>query len=178
MLLAHEDETKKHKTEHSNAHKLRVDEKMKTKEHEHKMLRKDLTSSATHESTRGDKNVKGSSLAECSSAGMASTGYMRTGKCTDAPGDEGSHHICIDLQGATAGGKNFCEVTGQSNWCAEQGECQDDESQMCDRRGWCVCQWAFAGFLESGGSCDQLAVTCDATHMAALEAYRSEPSQF
>jgi uncharacterized protein (DUF2237 family) len=171
MLLERENRTKK-KRERSDTHMLRTEEqgKTKTKKHEDTHM-KDLSSS--------DKNVEGNRLAQCSTSGMAATGFSRTGKCTDAGStDAGSHHICIDLKGATVGGQNFCQVTGQSNWCDEQGECQDDESQMCDRSGWCVCQWAFAGFLQNGGSCDQLAVNCDATHMAALEAYRSDPSEF
>lgn len=41
-------------------------------------------------------NVNGGSLAKCSEAGMARTGYARTGSCEDATGDIGSHHVCID----------------------------------------------------------------------------------
>jgi uncharacterized protein (DUF2237 family) len=181
-MLEHEHMTQKQNKEHSSGHMLRKEEQV-TEEKTHELNTrphgKALISSAKHDSSMtGDQNVKGSSLAQCSSDGEAATGYMRTGKCTDAPGDSGSHHICIDLQGATAGGQNFCEVTGQSNWCVEQGECHEDPSQMCDRRGWCICQWAFAGFLANGGSCDQLDVNCDASHMVALEAYRADPAQY
>lgn len=178
MLLARDNMTKK-KTAHRDAGRLRTVEQKKTEKHKHKHKSSGAhLVDSKHGSTRSDQNVEGTALAQCSSAGMATTGYMRTGQCTEAAGDAGSHHICIDLQGATLGGQNFCQVTGQSNWCDEQGECQDNESEMCDRKDWCVCQWAFAGFLASGGSCDAMKVVCGATHMAALEAYRSDAAQY
>ena len=76
------------------------------------------------------QNVYGESLASCSSSGMAKTGYTRTGYCVDQNDDSGSHHICIDLS-STIGG-NFCDVTGQSDWCSSSMACNDDDETLAD----------------------------------------------
>merc|ERR1719162_625868 len=125
----------------------------------------------------GDKtNVNGGVLSTCSSAGTAMTGFMRDGTCVDTGDDDaGSHHICIKMK------SDFCTVTGQSNWCEEQANCMtadgtESATEMCDIENWCVCQWAFAGYLkeakDKGQSCaDTLDLECSATNMAALTAY-------
>ena len=71
------------------------------------------------------RNVYGSSLEPCSSDGMALTGYTRTGYCIDQNDDQGSHHICIDLSSASGG--NFCDVTGQDDWCSSEMPRHDDQ---------------------------------------------------
>merc|ERR1712146_515946 len=76
----------------------------------------------------------------CSGNGMALTGFTRTGQCVDRNDDAGSHHVCIDMKSNTGG--NFCSVTGQPNWCGSQ--------MACDGAG-CVCQWAFASYLQRAG---------------------------
>ena len=39
---------------------------------------------------------------------------------------------------------------------------------------WCVCQWAFSSYLDRAGGCDHIQdIVCDATNMAALDAYRA-----
>ena len=39
----------------------------------------------------------------------------------------------------------------------------------------CVCQWAFASYLERAGGCDQIQkVVCEATNMVALTHYRQQ----
>lgn len=38
-------------------------------------------------------NVNGASLERCSGAGMALTGFTRTGECIDLLDDVGSHHV-------------------------------------------------------------------------------------
>ena len=69
------------------------------------------------------------------------TGWTRDGRCVDYGNDSGSHHICIDLKSTDP---NFCEQTGQPNWCSEQGECdfgdqtKVTENTLCDREHWWV----------------------------------------
>lgn len=125
----------------------------------------------------GHKNVNGGALGLCSENGMAMTGFTRSGKCEELQDDDGSHHICIDL--STTSGGNFCEVTGQvqggDNWCNDEGECFDNKDKKCPRQHWCVCQWAFAGYLEKAGGCDKIQdVVCTATNMAAMKAYEAK----
>merc|ERR1712124_208794 len=104
---------------------------------------------------------------------MALTGFTRSSKCADQNDDEGSHHICIDMK-STAGG-NFCAVTGQPNWCGSFMECDGNPSQTCPVEHWCVCQWAFASYIERAGGCDKIqSIVCEATNMAALDAYREQ----
>ena len=42
-------------------------------------------------------NVLDTELKTCSSDGMARTGFMRDGHCTEIYDDRGSHHICIGM---------------------------------------------------------------------------------
>ena len=87
--------------------------------------------------------------------------------------DAGSHHICIDLSSESLGGGNFCAVTGQPNWCGSQMTC-DGASGVCPVQHWCVCQWAFSSYLQQAGGCDQIqSISCAATNMAALTAYKA-----
>jgi len=120
-------------------------------------------------------NVYGEDLRACSQEGMALTGYTRTGYCVDQQDDSGSHHICIDLN-STSGG-NFCSVTGQSDWCSGDSACDggDDDDASCPIQNWCVCQWAFANYLESAGGCDMVQeIVCEAINMEAAAAYRTK----
>lgn len=126
-----------------------------------------------HTSNGERKNVLGTSLQSCSTKGTALTGFSRNGKCEDEGGDDaGSHHICIKMKA------DFCTVTGQSNWCGEDMPCMGQEGD-CKIDHWCVCQWAFADYLQSAGGCDQIVdLVCEATNMAAFKAYEKsgEPS--
>jgi len=137
------------------------------------------------------ENVLGTELQRCSYTGMALSGYTRTGYCVDQQDDEGSHHICIDLSSANGG--NFCTVTGQSDWCSSSMECDDsgyysqnvadegnnedddasdDDDQTCPVQNWCVCQWAFANYLEAAGGCDAIQdVVCESINAEAVKAY-------
>ena len=122
-------------------------------------------------------NVNGGELQRCSGAGMALTGFTRNGHCVDRNDDAGSHHICIDMA-STAGG-NFCQVTGQPNWCSSHMTCDTSAGGLtgntCPVEHWCVCQWAFASYLERAGGCDKIQkVVCEATNMVALKAYREQ----
>jgi uncharacterized protein (DUF2237 family) len=121
-------------------------------------------------------NVLGTPLKKCSSAGMALTGFTRQGECVDEHDDDGSHHICIDMASNTGG--NFCTVTGQPNWCASKMACDGDTSSSCAVKHWCVCQWAFAAYIERAGGCDKIQrIDCEATNMVALKAYREQAAK-
>ena len=69
----------------------------------------------------------------------------------------GSHHICINLQ-STASSGNFCEVTGQTDWCSDDKmPCHKNKNdKSCTPANWCVCQWAFRTYLQEAGGCDQI----------------------
>ena len=130
-------------------------------------------------------NVYGNALEPCSQNNMALTGYTRSGSCVEYQDDRGSHHICIDVS-STSGG-NFCTVTGQSDWCSSSMTCDtndygnnDDaganananENGKCPVQNWCVCQWAFASYLEEAGGCDYIQdIQCNAVNLEALLAY-------
>jgi len=127
------------------------------------------------------KNVYGNELESCSQPGMALTGFTRNGHCIDEKDDEGSHHICINLS-STKGG-NFCDVTGQSDWCSSYMACDKIQIMMgdpghgngnhdCPVQNWCVCQWAFSSYLEKAGGCDKIKeIVCEAINIEAIIAY-------
>jgi uncharacterized protein (DUF2237 family) len=119
------------------------------------------------------KNVYGRNLQPCSTDGMALTGFTRSGRCVEEQDDKGSHHICIDLSSASHSGKNFCEVTGQSNWCDDKMPCSDGSDEICPVKNWCVCQWAFAKYIDEAGGCEAIQeINCGATNMEAYKAYQ------
>lgn len=133
---------------------------------------------ATAASSSSQLNLYNQLLQPCSTTGMALTGYTRDGTCVDRADDSGSHHICIDLSSASSNGLNFCQVTGQSNWCAQRMPCAGDDessdsSSYCPVQDWCVCQWAFASYLQEAGGCDAIQeIHCEATNVQAIKAYR------
>eukprot|EP00928_Gymnodinium_smaydae_P024370 TRINITY_DN19735_c0_g1_i1.p1 TRINITY_DN19735_c0_g1~~TRINITY_DN19735_c0_g1_i1.p1 ORF type:complete len:212 (-),score=31.00 TRINITY_DN19735_c0_g1_i1:73-639(-) len=116
-------------------------------------------------------NVMGQPLKPCSTKGTAMTGFERDGTCFDAGDDDaGSHHICIKMK------SDFCNVTGQPDWCTNPAPCMGDSNKKCPIKNWCVCQWAFSGYIEKAGGCDKIVdVECDATNMAARKAYEANP---
>jgi len=119
-------------------------------------------------------NVHGEELSKCSLNGMALTGFTRTGYCVDEDDDKGSHHICIDLSSTASTGQDFCMVTGQDDWCADEMEC-DGKSGQCPVKNWCVCQWAFEGYIEKAGGCDSIQeIVCDSINQKAIEAYEAD----
>lgn len=122
------------------------------------------------------KNVYGEELQPCSMSGMALTGFTRNGFCTNRIDDRGSHHICIDLSSASGG--NFCDVTGQPNWCSSsEMPCHEDPTsrRSCAIEHWCVCQWAFASYIDKAGGCDQIQnIQCDAINIEAMKAYKTQ----
>ena len=70
-------------------------------------------------------------------------------------------------------GGNFCTVTGQPNWCDSMMTCDDNTHLQCPVKNWCVCQWAFAGYLQRAGGCDKIQnIVCDSINMVALKAFR------
>lgn len=118
------------------------------------------------------KNIRGGILKDCSTDGMAKTGYGRDNKCARMEGDKGNHHVCVDLN--TSAERNFCHVTGQSNWCDQEGACVEDDARMCKRQKWCVCEWAFSKAVDAHG-CDAFLVDCDATSDQVLRSYDKDP---
>mmetsp|Transcript_25206 Transcript_25206/g.53592 ORF Transcript_25206/g.53592 Transcript_25206/m.53592 type:complete len:170 (+) Transcript_25206:167-676(+) len=121
-------------------------------------------------------DIYGQELAPCSQPGMALTGFTRDGTCADLIDDEGSHHICIDLS-STEGG-DFCEVTGQPDWCSSSMECDGDAMNVCPVQNWCVCQWAFASYIEDAGGCENIqGIVCDAINEEAIIAYRTSADE-
>ena len=121
-------------------------------------------------------NVNGGALEKCSGTGMALTGFTRNGKCVDQVDDQGSHHICIDMMSLSSSGDNFCQVTGQSDWCSSTMSC-DGTPGMCPVEQWCVCQWAFASYLQKAGGCHSIQnIVCEATNLEAVNAYRKQAS--
>jgi uncharacterized protein (DUF2237 family) len=118
------------------------------------------------------RNVYGKDLQLCSTEGMALTGFTRDGRCVEQQDDVGSHHICINLSSIASSGKNFCIVTGQPDWCDDKMACSDNSDEKCPVEHWCVCQWAFAAYIEKAGGCDAIQeINCDATNIEALKAY-------
>jgi len=116
-------------------------------------------------------NVYGTELESCSSESMALTGYTRDGRCINHDQDHGSHHVCIDMKSTTGG--NFCSVTRQPNWCERKFPCHEDQTKECDITNWCVCEWAFASYIQNAGGCDKIAeVNCEATNGKVLEHYQ------
>ena len=114
-------------------------------------------------------NVYNRPLTLCSQKNQATTGYNRTGICSSLDSDAGKHHVCIKMDKQP----NFCKLTGQNNWCDKPGPCMGDPSDLCERGGWCVCQWAFSSAVKQAG-CDALEVDCDATSALALRAYEHD----
>eukprot|EP00941_MAST-03F_sp_MAST-3F-sp1_P005375 g5375.t1 len=126
-------------------------------------------------------NVTGGTLQQCSQIGEANTGFTRNGQCADINGDIGTHHICYNINAADNNDSNFCQETGQPDWCSEEDACTPGSTEeTCPRVHWCVCQWAFRGFLGSViGGCDAVKVNiqCDATNCEAVKAYRDANDQ-
>lgn len=140
-----------------------------------------LVASSTDDVDGSYQNILGSTLRSCSYDGTALTGYTRTGYCVDQDDDAGSHHICINLSSIATTGQNFCSVTGQSDWCSSTDmPCHEDPNDStCAIENWCVCQWAFASYIEKAGGCDTIQeIQCDAINMKALEAYKSNTNKY
>ena len=128
--------------------------------------------------TKMYKNVYGEELKPCSGSGMAMTGFTRDGRCINRDDDHGSHHVCVNIHMDSLKGGNFCNVTGQSDWCSQSMPCHEDQTKMCDAQNWCVCEWAFSSYINNAGGCDMIAdVDCNATNMKVLEHYEDAASQ-
>ena len=75
-------------------------------------------------------------------------------------------------------GGNFCSVTGQPDWCSSQMACDGGRGEQCPVEHWCVCEWAFASYIERAGGCDRIrSIVCSATNMMALSHYREQASK-
>ena len=65
---------------------------------------------------------------------------------------------------------NFCEVTGQPNWCDDYMQC-DGKRGLCPVQHWCVCEWAFASYI----TCDKIqSIDCEATNRWAYRHYQQK----
>jgi len=117
-------------------------------------------------------NVYGKILEPCSSDGMAKTGYTRNGSCALEDGDIGNHHICIDISSVDQTKGNFCEQTKQPDWCSSDMSCHNS-NKACPVNNWCICQWAFADYIENSGGCENINnIYCESTNSEALKAYK------
>mmetsp|Transcript_64411 Transcript_64411/g.54624 ORF Transcript_64411/g.54624 Transcript_64411/m.54624 type:complete len:118 (+) Transcript_64411:100-453(+) len=106
---------------------------------------------------------------------MALTGFTRSGECVDENDDAGSHHICINLK-STKGG-NFCEQTGQSNWCDGEMTCNSGKG-LCSAANWCVCEWAFVKYISKAGGCSMINdIKCSAINKVVLKHYKNKLDQ-
>ena len=48
-------------------------------------------------------------------------------------------------------------------------------SGNCPVQDWCVCQWAFEGYLQAAGGCDSIqTIKCDSVNIKAIEAYEED----
>merc|ERR1712232_1054250 len=74
---------------------------------------------------------------------------------------------------STTGG-NFCTKTGQSNWCSSSLGCHEDGRKTCRIQNWCVCEWAFASYIEKTGGCDHIQnIVCESINIEAIRAYKT-----
>merc|ERR1719331_913745 len=52
-----------------------------------------------------------------------------------------------------------------------------DKAGLCPIGNWCVCQWAFAKYIDMAGGCNSIVnIECKSTNMAALKAYQNQAS--
>ena len=50
---------------------------------------------------------------------------------------------------------------------------------QCDIENWCVCQWAFASYIQKAGGCDAIQdIQCDAINIQALRAYERDTQKY
>lgn len=110
------------------------------------------------------KNVLGKSLKLCSQPGEALTGFERTGRCVINNSDAGKHTVCMKMT------DDFCKDTGQSDWCKKRQPCNDVDDNKCEVKHWCVCQEAFANYVDRHPTVE---IKCDATALSALEHYEA-----
>jgi len=48
-------------------------------------------------------------------------------------------------------------------------------SGQCPIKNWCVCQWAFARYIQLSGGCDFIqTIKCDAIHESVISTYQSK----
>lgn len=121
----------------------------------------------------GFQNIYGDELKQCSHDGMALTGFMRKGYCDSEPDDVLFHHICVDLSSVNLHPLNFCGTTGQSNWCDEPQLCHGSKEKNCEVKNWCVCQWAFAAYIENAGGCENIHdLVCEAINIEAYKTFK------
>jgi len=56
---------------------------------------------------------------------------------------------------------------------------EDSDTSECPVTNWCVCQWAFASYIEKSGGCGNIqTVVCESINQQALIAYQQKSSQY
>merc|ERR1712008_448367 len=49
---------------------------------------------------------------------------------------------------------------------------------QCPIQNWCVCEWAFANYIEAAGGCDKIQdIVCDSINSEAVDAYISRKDE-
>ena len=58
--------------------------------------------------------------------------------------------------------------------------CHDNPRKSdCGIHNWCVCQWAFARYIEKAGGCDQIQdVVCESINILALKSYQQHSEHY
>ena len=127
----------------------------------------------------GPLNVFGEPLKKCSEAGMALTGYDKTGYCSDNGDGEDYESVCIDIsrttkEGMVYGVYDFCEVIGETdpNWCDQEHRCHDVDYLRCPIVHWCVGVESLAKFIQLSGGCSKMGyIDCSATNAMTAAHY-------
>ena len=118
-------------------------------------------------------NVFNKKLENCSYGNTAVTGYARDGMCNNYNSDTGSHHVCMDISRRFKN-SNFCQITKQPNWCNEKSNCHNSNYRNCNKKNWCVCEWAFSDVVDKIG-CENVSVNCEATNLKTIYNFKNNP---
>ncbi|KAL3911283.1 MAG: hypothetical protein SGARI_001723 [Bacillariaceae sp.] len=61
-------------------------------------------------------------------------------------------------------------VNGQNN-----GNYENNNGGYCAIQNWCVCQWAFASYIQTAGGCDYIQdIVCESVNLEAVLAYQQQ----
>merc|ERR1711879_548180 len=84
--------------------------------------------------------------------------------------------VCMNLSTTSSNNKNFCEVTGHPDWCSSATmPCHNDTKSYCQIQNWCVCEWAFASYIQKSGGCDNIQhIVCESINEQTIEAYSKQ----
>jgi hypothetical protein len=120
-------------------------------------------------------NLYGLQLEDCSWPGTAAAGFIEGPKCIHFGIDDDSHNICLDIP--TVEDNDFCDMTGQENWCNGTLPCTENPDELCPVRNFCVRDYSFSAYLERAGGCDRIGhIKCEATNMMTILDYEERIS--